>query len=67
MIVLVFVFFLPLLSFAQFPVTDGINDLFAVLTQCPITPTNPPEKYIRCDHDILFFPSTVNIFAIVQT
>lgn len=35
---------LPLLSFAQFPVTDGVNDLFAIFTQCPINPVNPPEK-----------------------
>lgn len=34
----------PVFTLAQFPVTDGLNDLFAVLTQCPINPRTPPEK-----------------------
>lgn len=36
---------LSILSMAQFPVTDGVNDLFAVLTQCPISPRYPSKKY----------------------
>ncbi|XP_019850683.1 PREDICTED: uncharacterized protein LOC109581220 [Amphimedon queenslandica] len=40
---------LPLLTVAQFfPVSDGINDLFAVFTQCPITPRSPPENQYFC-------------------
>ena len=31
-------------SIGQFAATDGTNDLFALFTQCPITPRYPPDK-----------------------
>lgn len=46
MSLLVLLLFFPLFTLGQFPVSDGINDLFAVLTQCPINPRNPPEKLV---------------------
>lgn len=60
---------LSTLTLAQFPVTDGVNDLFAVLTQCPISPRYPSKKYDTNHENTGPFDVsvTVNIFVIALT